>query len=39
MFSLNAESGTTLMLVTHDTALAARCGRSLRLSAGRLVAG
>lgn len=37
MFSLNAESGTTLVLVTHDTALAARCGRSLRLSAGRLV--
>ena len=39
MFSLNVESGTTLMLVTHDTALAARCGRSLRLSAGRLVTG
>lgn len=37
MFSLNAESGTTLVLVTHDTALAARCGRSLRLSAGSLV--
>lgn len=37
MFSLNVESGTTLVLVTHDNALAARCGRTLRLSAGRLV--
>ncbi len=36
MFSLNAESGTTLVLVTHDNALAARCGRTLRLAAGRL---
>ena len=36
MFSLNAEAGTTLVLVTHDGALAARCGRSLRLAAGRL---
>lgn len=39
MFSLNAESGTTLVLVTHDHALAARCGRSLRLASGRLVEG
>ncbi|RTL33281.1 MAG: ABC transporter ATP-binding protein [Rhodocyclaceae bacterium] len=37
MFSLNVESGTTLVLVTHDTSLAERCGRSLRLSAGKLV--
>ncbi len=37
MFSLNAESGTTLVLVTHDAALAARCKRTLRLAAGRLV--
>ncbi|MDD3353625.1 ABC transporter ATP-binding protein [Zoogloea sp.] len=37
MFSLNRESGTTLVLVTHDTALAERCGRTLRLAAGRLV--
>lgn len=37
MFSLNVESGTTLVLVTHDTGLAERCGRSLRLSAGKLV--
>mgnify|MGYP000685711466 CR=1 FL=1 len=39
MFSLNAEAGTTLVLVTHDNALAARCGRTLRLAAGRLVEG
>ena len=37
MFALNRESGTTLVLVTHDPALAARCGRVLRLAAGRLV--
>ena len=37
MFALNREAGTTLVLVTHDTALAARCGRVLRLAAGRLV--
>jgi len=37
LFSLNRERGTTLLLVTHDTALASRCGRSLRLDAGRLI--
>jgi putative ABC transport system ATP-binding protein len=37
MLSLNAEQGTTLVLVTHDTSLAARCQRMLRLEAGRLV--
>lgn len=37
MFAMNAESGTTLILVTHDEALARRCGRTLRLSAGGLV--
>lgn len=36
MFRLNAEQGTTLVLVTHDDALAGRCGRQLRLTAGRL---
>ncbi len=36
MFEMNAEQGTTLMLVTHDEALARRCGRTLRLVAGRL---
>ena len=37
MFRLNRESGTTLMLVTHDAGLASRCQRRLSLSAGRLV--
>ncbi len=37
MFRLNREHGTTLVLVTHDVTLAARCGRRLSLSAGRLV--
>ena len=38
MFELNRERGTTLLLVTHDVALASRCSRSLALAAGRLVA-
>jgi putative ABC transport system ATP-binding protein len=38
MFALNRDSGTTLLLVTHDEALANRCPRRLRLAAGRLVA-
>lgn len=38
LFDLNARTGTTLVLVTHDEALAARCHRVLRLDAGRLVA-
>jgi putative ABC transport system ATP-binding protein len=37
LFGLNAETGTTLVLVTHDQALAARCGRVIRLDAGRMV--
>ncbi len=36
LFDLNRESGTTLVLVTHDESLAKRCGRSVRLVAGRL---
>jgi putative ABC transport system ATP-binding protein len=36
MFDMNAEAGTTLILVTHDEALARRCGRTLRISSGRL---
>ena len=38
MFRLNREHGTTLLLVTHDATLAARCGRRLSLAAGQLVA-
>ena len=38
VFELNAEFGTTLVLVTHDSRLAARCDRSLHLAAGELVA-
>ena len=38
MFSLNRERGTTLVLVTHDDALASRCTRRLSLASGRLVA-
>ncbi len=37
LFALNREAGTTLVLVTHDAALAARCSRTLRLEGGRLV--
>jgi len=37
MFRLNHEHGTTLLLVTHDSALASRCARRLSLAAGRLV--
>jgi putative ABC transport system ATP-binding protein len=37
LFELNRERGTTLVLVTHDEALAARCDRHIRLEAGRSV--
>ena len=37
MFDLNREIGTTLVLVTHDKAIAARCDRQLHIEAGRLV--
>ena len=36
MFDLNTKQGTTLLLVTHDEAIAARCGRILRIQSGRL---
>ena len=36
IFELNAEQGTTLVMVTHDEALATRCGRTVRLAAGRI---
>ena len=39
LFELNAEAGTTLVLVTHDETLARRCGRQIRLAGGRVVNG
>ncbi|QWE17585.1 ABC transporter ATP-binding protein [Polynucleobacter sp. AP-Nino-20-G2] len=36
LFELNRENSSTLVLVTHDPALAARCNRQIRLSGGRL---
>lgn len=38
LFDLNAEQGTTLVLVTHDQKLAERCQRCLQLESGRVVA-
>jgi len=37
MFEMNRETGTTLVLVTHDRSIAARCDRQLQIEAGRLV--
>jgi putative ABC transport system ATP-binding protein len=37
MFELNRAQGTTLVLVTHDRGIAARCQRALEISAGALV--
>ncbi|MEC9364170.1 MAG: ABC transporter ATP-binding protein [Sinimarinibacterium flocculans] len=36
LFEMNAARGTTLVLVTHDAQLAARCGRTITLRDGRL---
>ena len=38
LFGLNADAGATLVLVTHDRELAARCARVIHLDAGRVVA-
>lgn len=37
MFELNQERGSTLVLVTHDPSIAARCARTITIAAGQLV--
>jgi putative ABC transport system ATP-binding protein len=37
MFDLNRAHGSTLVLVTHDTSIAARCQRTITIAAGKLV--
>jgi len=37
LFNLNKQSGTTLILVTHDKSLAEKCDRVLELEAGQLL--
>jgi putative ABC transport system ATP-binding protein len=37
MFELNQERGSTLVLVTHDSSIAARCQRKITIAAGRLI--
>ena len=39
MFSLHRQRGTTLVLVTHDSVLASRCDRVIRLRSGRIDSG
>jgi len=36
LFEMNREYGTTLVMVTHDENLAARCSRAVRIAEGRL---
>jgi putative ABC transport system ATP-binding protein len=38
MFELNREQGTTLVLVTHDSAIAQRCARRITIEAGQIAA-
>jgi putative ABC transport system ATP-binding protein len=37
MFDLNRERGTTLVLVTHDRAIADQCDRRITIESGRMV--
>jgi len=39
LFQLNQDLGSTLVLVTHDTALAKRCQRQMVLNAGQVISG
>ena len=39
LFGMQAEFGTTLLLITHDPALAARCDRRIRIADGRVLDG
>ena len=39
IFELNAEFGTTLVLVTHDSRLAGRCDRAIHIASGVIVTG
>lgn len=38
LFELNAAMRTTLIIVTHDDAIAKRCNRTIRIDAGRIIA-
>jgi len=38
LFDLHRRRGATLVLITHDQALAKRCGRTVRMADGRIVA-
>ena len=38
LFAMREEAGSTLLLITHDPALAARCGRVIEMADGRIVA-
>ena len=38
LFGMQEQAGTTLLLITHDPALAARCGRRIRIADGRVAA-
>jgi putative ABC transport system ATP-binding protein len=39
LFATLAQHGTTLVLVTHDASLAARCNRTVRIAAGQIESG